>query len=86
MSVKSSISLTKEQDAFARELVKSGRFASMSAVIQQSLELMRARTEAEELELAALRKLLARRRKGAFVSGEDLDAAVGAMIAAKRRA
>jgi hypothetical protein len=33
MSVKSSISLTDQQDAFARSLVESGRYSSMSSVL-----------------------------------------------------
>lgn len=38
MSVKSSISLTDQQDAFARSLVESGRYSSMSSVLQQGLD------------------------------------------------
>lgn len=45
MSVKSSISLTDQQDAFARSLVESGRYSSMSSVLQQGLELLRQKTE-----------------------------------------
>ena len=39
MTVKSSISLTDEQDAFARQLVEKGRFPSVSAALQQGVEL-----------------------------------------------
>jgi hypothetical protein len=31
MSVKASVSLSEQQDAFARELVRQGRYASLSA-------------------------------------------------------
>lgn len=86
MTVKSSISLTDSQDAFARELVEKGRYSSVSAVIQQALELLRTRTEGEELEVAALRELLDSRRKGKFVSGETMSGAIGAIAARKRRA
>ena len=63
MSVKSSISLTNQQDAFARSLVKSGRYSSLSSVLQQGLELLRQKTEAETVETEALRELLQRRLK-----------------------
>jgi antitoxin ParD1/3/4 len=79
MTVKSSISLTDEQDAFARQLVEKGRFPSVSAALQQGLELLRLRFENDELELEALRTLLIERRKGKFVSGDDMmDAISGA--------
>jgi antitoxin ParD1/3/4 len=86
MSVKASVSLSAQQDAFARELVRQGRYASVSAVVQRGLELLRAETEAREAELAALRALLAERAAGPFVSVAEARAATEAMIAAKRRA
>ena len=86
MAVKSSISLTDEQHAFARALVEAGRYASVSAVLQQGVELLRQRSDAEELEIAALRELLSRRRKDERVSAERMDTRLGSMIADKRRA
>ena len=86
MSVKASVSLTETQDAFARELVRQGRYASLSAVVQRGLELLREETEAKEAELAALRALLADRAAGDFVGIAEARAATEAMIAAKRRA
>lgn len=86
MTVKSSISLTNEQHAFARALVEAGRYASLSAVLQQGVDMLRQRMEAEEVETAALRALLSRRREGAFVDAEGMDARLAAMIADKRRA
>ena len=86
MSVKASVSLTDAQDAFARELVRQGRYASVSAVVQRGLELLREETEAKEAELAALRALLDERAAGAFVGIAEGRAATEAMIAAKRRA
>ena len=86
MTVKSSISLTDEQHAFARALVEAGRYASLSAVLQQGIDLLRQRMDAEALETEALRELLSRRRKGAFVSADGMDARLRRMIADKRRA
>ena len=86
MAVKSSISLTDEQHAFARALVEAGRYSSVSAVLQQGVDLLRQRLDAEELETAALRELLSRRRKDERISAERMDARLGGMIADKRRA
>ncbi|PZQ50092.1 MAG: type II toxin-antitoxin system ParD family antitoxin [Rhodovulum sulfidophilum] len=85
MSVKSSISLTEQQDAFARSLVDGGHYPSLSAVIQQGLELLRQRTEADTADTEALRRLLDRRIEGAFVSETEMGARVEEMIARKRR-
>ena len=68
MTVKTSVSLTDSQEAFARELVAKGRFPSLSAVLQHRLELLRSEKELEEAELAALRALLETRRGGEFVA------------------
>ena len=86
VTVKSSISLTDEQHAFARALVDAGRYSSLSAVLQQGVDLLRQRVDAEELETAALRELLSRRRKGAFVGAEAMDMRLAGMVADKRRA
>ena len=86
MTVKSSISLTDEQYAFARSQVETGRYPSVSAVLQQGIDLLRRRTEAEELETAVLRKLLSDRRKGEFAGARSMDERLAGMIADKRRA
>lgn len=86
MTVKSSISLTDEQHAFAKELVDTGRYATLSAVLQQGVDLLRQRTDAEETEVSALRELLSRRRSGEFLTGQRMDERLASMIAAKRRA
>ncbi|MEL6366234.1 MAG: type II toxin-antitoxin system ParD family antitoxin [Pseudomonadota bacterium] len=78
MTVKSSISLTDEQDTFARTLVADGRYPSLSAVLQQGLELLRRRTETDDLERDALRALLEARRAGAFVDGADMKRRIDA--------
>lgn len=86
MSVKSSISLTDQQDAFARSLVESGRYSSMSSVLQQGLELLRQKTETEAVETAALRELLQRRLKGPTISATEMESRVEKMIERKRQA
>ena len=84
MSVKASVSISEQQDVFARKLVEDGRFSSLSAVVQQGLELLREATELKEAELEALRALIAERRAGEFVSAEEGRARTKAMLAAKR--
>lgn len=85
MTVKSSISLTDEQHTFAKALVEAGRFASLSAVLQRGVDLLRQRTDAEDLETRALRELLSRRRTGEFISGKRMDERLVELIADKRR-
>jgi antitoxin ParD1/3/4 len=85
MTVKSSISLTDEQHAFARELVSDGRYPSVSAGVAQGLELLKARAEAESMETEALKFLLEERRRGAFVSSEEMGKRLTAMAERKRR-
>lgn len=86
MSVKASVSISEQQESFARRLVEDGRFASLSAVVQRGLELVRAETELKDAELAALKNLLTRRNEGAFVTAEDGRAQTEAMIAARKAA
>ena len=85
MTLKTTVSLTDEQYAFARTLVETGRYSSVSAVLRRGLDLLRGRLEDEESERAALRELLARRREGEFVSAEGMDRRLSRVIAAKRR-
>ncbi len=101
MTAKASISLTDAQETFARELVAKGRYPSLSAVLQHGLEMLRAETEAKDAQLAvlkaleerargpsdpaALKALLEERAKGPFISMEESDAEIDAMIARKRK-
>ena len=85
MTVKSSISLTDDQHSFARTLVDSGRFPSVSAVMQQGIELLREKLEDEALERAALAEILGNRRSGPFLSATKMDSRLSRMIAKKRR-
>jgi len=84
MSVKSSISLTDSQDAFARALVAEGHYSSLSAVIQHGLEMLRAETEAKRAETEALRQLLEQRRRGPFLDEEESQAHLRALLARKK--
>ena len=86
MTVKSSISLTDDQHAFAKVLVDSGRFPSVSAVLQQGIELLRERMEDEAVERAALAEILGKRRSGPFLSATRMDSRLSRMIGRKRRA
>ena len=86
MSIKSSISLTEQQDAFARSLVESGQYSSLSSVLQQGLELLRQKTELETLEAQALRQVIRQRLAGPMVSAADMGNRVEAMIERRRAA
>ena len=72
MTIKSSISLTDEQHAFAKELVRAGRYSSVSAVLQQGIDLLRRRMEREETETEALKLLLSRRHDGDFITSDEM--------------
>lgn len=86
MTVKSSISLSAEQHAFARAQVRDGRFPSVSAVVQHGLELLRQKSEGEVAERAALKALLEERARGVFVDAATIRGRFGSMTAAYRRA
>jgi antitoxin ParD1/3/4 len=85
MTAESSISLTDEQDAFVRSLVTAGRYPSVSAVLQQGVDLLRRQMEAEEADVAALRAILSERLKGPFISADEMRERTDALIARKRR-
>lgn len=86
MSVKSSISLTEQQDAFARSLIETGRYSSLSSVLQQGLELLRQKTEADAAETEGLRSLIQRRLEGPKTSAANMQDRIEDMIERKRRA
>ena len=85
MTVKPSISLTNEQHSFAKELVEAGRYSSVSAVLQQGIDLLRQRMQDEDLQRAELKALLDQRAACVFVSGAQMDNSIARMIAEKRR-
>ncbi len=78
MTIKSSISLRDDQHAFAKTLVEGGRFASVSAVVQQGLDLLRQQDADAQADRTALRTLLAERAAGPFVTGDDLRKSLAA--------
>jgi len=86
MSVKASVSISEQQEAFARALVGEGRYASLSAVVQRGLDLLREEIEAKEAERVALRALLRQRAEGPFVTLDEGNRDTEAMLAEKRRA
>ena len=85
MTVKFSIFLNDEQHAFAKELVDTGRYPSVNAVVQQGIEHLRHRLEVEDLERSGLYEILSRRWSGEFVGPEEMDERVSRMLADKRR-
>jgi antitoxin ParD1/3/4 len=85
MTAKTSIALTDDQEAYARSLVESGQYASLSAVLQRGLEMLRRDSEKRDAQLQAPRSLIDRRREGAFVDIEVGEAETRAMIMRKRR-
>lgn len=85
MTVKSSISLTDDQHSFAKTLVDAGRYPSVSAVLQQGVELLRQQMEGEALERAALAEVLTGRRGGKFVSTAKMDDRLTRMLIRKRQ-
>ncbi|CAN7437472.1 type II toxin-antitoxin system ParD family antitoxin [Rhizobium sp. LjRoot30] len=84
MVVKASVSISNQQESFARKLVEDGRYASLSAVVQRGLELVREETELKDAELAALKRLLLDRMQGEFLTMEESDRQIDDMIARKK--
>ena len=74
MTIKSSISLRDDQYSFAKTLVEGGRFASVSAVVQQGLDLLRQQDADAQADRTALQALLAERAGGTFLSADALRA------------
>ena len=85
MTVKSSVSLTDEQHAFAKDLVQAGRYSSVSAVLQRGIDMLRHRLEREEMETEALKLLLSRRRDGDFITSAQMDGRIKEMVVRKQR-
>ena len=86
MTAKTSISLTDDQEAYARSLVESGQYPSLSAVLQRGLDMLRRECEMRDAELEALRSLIDQRRTGAFVDIDKGEAETRAMLTRKRNA
>lgn len=86
MTVKTSISLTDEQDAYARSLVAAGQFPSLSAVLRHGLDMLRHDGELHAAEPDAMRTLIDRRSTGPFVDLDAGEAETRALLAQKRKA
>ena len=78
--VKSSVSLREDQHAFAKALVEAGRFSSVSAVLQQGLDLLQQQDADAQADRAALQALLQQRANGSFVSADQLRARLAAQF------
>ncbi|MDO6728263.1 type II toxin-antitoxin system ParD family antitoxin [Cognatishimia sp. 1_MG-2023] len=86
MTVKSSISLTDDQFAFAKSMVETGQYSSLSAVLQNGIEMLRQREADDILERKALRALIEQRVQDNGVSAKAFDKNLSTMIAKKRQA
>lgn len=84
MTVKSSISLTDSQYAYAQELVILGQFPSVSAVLQHALEQMRTAREIEEAETLALRQALTARLAGPTRTAKEAQDALRDVLSRER--
>jgi len=83
MTVKPTVSLTDESHAFAKSLVSSGRFASLSAVVQHGLHLVAREEEEHRARLAAIRNDLDRRAAQPSLGTEEIDRRLAAWRAAR---
>jgi len=86
MTVKPTISLTDEAHTFARSLVESGKFASLSAVVQHGLRLVEREEEEHRARLDAIRADLDRRAVQPAISTDEMDARLAAWRADRDRA
>ena len=80
MVVKSSVSLREDQHAYAKALVDAGRFSSVSAVLQQGLDLLQQQDADIQADRAALQVLLQQRANGSFVSADQLRARLASQL------
>jgi antitoxin ParD1/3/4 len=83
MTVKPTISLTDESHSFARSLVESGKFASLSAVVQHGLRLVEREEQEHRARLDAIRADLDRRAAQTAIPIEELDARLDAWLEAR---
>jgi len=78
--IKSSVSLREDQHAFAKALVEAGRFPSVSAVLQQGLDLLQQQDADTQADRAALQALLQQRANGAFIFADQLRAKLASQV------
>jgi antitoxin ParD1/3/4 len=62
----SSYTIGEHYEAFARKLVESGRYASMSEVLRDGMRLMEEREQLREIKLKALREAIQEGLDGPF--------------------
>lgn len=74
--IKGSVSLREDQHAFAKALLNVSRYPSVSAVLQQGLDLLQQQDADAQADRAALQVLLQQRANGPFVSGDQLRASL----------
>ncbi|MGR3541174.1 MAG: type II toxin-antitoxin system ParD family antitoxin [Hasllibacter sp.] len=88
MTVKRSVSLHDEMDAFARAQVEQGRSLSLSAVVHEGLRELRAKREREARERAeedAFLEMLRKRAEGPFLTMEEFRESTERMIREESR-
>jgi antitoxin ParD1/3/4 len=78
VTVKPTVSLTDQAHAYAQGLVASGKFASLSAVVQHGLRLVEREEAEEQARLEAIRADLDRRAREPSISAEEMDARIAA--------
>ena len=78
MTVKPTVSLTDQAHEFAQGLVASGKFASLSAVVQHGLRLVEREQEEHRSRLDATRADLERRAAQPSITVEEMDARLAA--------
>lgn len=83
MTVKPTISLTDQAHKFAASLVKRGKFASLSAVVQHGLRLVEREEQEHRARLDAIRADLDRRAAQPSISTADMDARIAAWRAGR---
>lgn len=73
MTVKPTISLTDQAHEFAKSLVETGKFASLSAVVQHGLQLIQRDDAEHQARLKAIRVDLGRRAETPSIATEEMD-------------
>ncbi|CCQ72459.1 type II toxin-antitoxin system ParD family antitoxin [Magnetospira sp. QH-2] len=86
MTAKPTVSLTDHGYQFAKSLVESGKFASISAVMQHGLRLVEREEEAHRVRLEAIRDDLEVRATEPVLTEDEMNGQLEAMLADKRRA
>lgn len=71
ITVKTAISLTDEQDAYARALVAPGHYPRVTAVVQRGLEILRRDAETHRVEIQGLQTLIDQRRSEPLMPLEE---------------